>query len=50
MDYEALLEEMQNRLQMLENQKAELTAEQESIREQMTWIRMLEERKHEKTV
>ena len=47
MDYEALLEEMQNRLQMLENQKAELTAAQEKIREQMTWIRMLEERKHE---
>ena len=47
MDYESMLEEMQNRLQMLENQKAELTAAQEKIREQMTWIRMLEERKHE---
>ena len=50
MEYEAMLEEMQNRLQMLENQKAELTAAQEKIREQMTWIRMLEERKYEKTV
>ena len=50
MDYEEMLEEMQNRLQMLENTKAKLTAEQEKIRQQMTWIRMLEERKYEKTV
>lgn len=47
MDYESMLEKMQNRLQMLENTKAKLTAEQEKIRQQMTWIRMMEGRKYE---
>ena len=47
MSYEEVLEEMQNRLQMLENTKAKLTAEQEKIRQQMTWIRMMEGKKYE---
>lgn len=50
MPTEEIVENLYNRLQMLENQKAKICAEQQEIRQQLTWLRLMEERKHETTL